>query len=143
VCLLRGDATDLHEECQRYDAALAACGGIDLCVLGLGVNGHIAFNEPGSAWDLRTHVVRLSPTTRATHESQATGQWVVPEFGLTMGIRSLLEARHVLLLIAGANKAAARNAFHRRIEDVEWPVTSLLTHPRVTTIELSVPAYHP
>jgi glucosamine-6-phosphate deaminase len=145
VRLLRGDAADLQDECRRYDAALAACGGIDLCVLGLGVNGHIAFNEPGSLWNQRTHVVQLSPATRASHtlasrEQQAADPWQIPTCGITMGIGSLLESRHILLLIAGPHKRAARAALFRGIEDLDWPVTSLLKHASLTIIELCAPA---
>lgn len=127
VRLLRGDAVDLAAECRDYDAALAACGGLDLGVLGLGTNGHIAFNEPGSSWDERTHVVQLS---------QSTNPWPMPREGITLGIRSLLDARQILLLIAGAGKQAAKAALYRGVEDREWPVTSLLRHPSLTVIEL-------
>ena len=140
VRLLRGDAPDMEAECRAYDAALAACGGIDLCVLGLGVNGHVAFNEPGSPWDLGTHVVHLSLATRAAHERQARTPWRIPGRGVTMGIRTLLQSRHVLLLIAGKRKEAARAAVHAGVADVNWPVTSMLTHPDLTVIELCAPA---
>ncbi len=140
VRLLRGDATDLEAECHDYDAAVADCGGIDLCVLGLGVNGHIAFNEPGSSWDLRTHVVHLSHATRAAHERQAQLPWQIPTWGVTMGIKTVLESRHVLLLIAGSHKETARAAVFGGVADSDWPVTSLLAHPSVTIIELCSPA---
>jgi glucosamine-6-phosphate deaminase len=136
VRLLRGDAADMEAECRAYDAALTACGGIDLCVLGLGVNGHIAFNEPGSPWDLGTHVVHLSLATRAAHERQARTPWRIPGWGVTMGIKTLLQSRHVLLLIAGEGKEAARAAVYAGAADVNWPVTSLLAHPDLTVIEL-------
>jgi glucosamine-6-phosphate deaminase len=140
VRLLRGDSPDMEAECRDYDAALAACGGIDLCILGLGVNGHIAFNEPGSAWDLETHLVRLAPATRAAHRRQAQIPWTIPDRGITMGIKTVLNSRHVLLLIAGRHKEAARAAFYAGAADVEWPVTSLHAHPSVTVIELCAPA---
>jgi glucosamine-6-phosphate deaminase len=140
VRLLRGDAADMEAECRAYDAALAACGGIDLCVLGLGVNGHVAFNEPGSPWDLGTHVVHLALATRAAHERQAQASWRIPAWGVTMGIKTLLQSRHVLLLIAGDGKEAARAAVYAGAADVNWPVTSLITHPNLTVIELCAPA---
>ncbi len=140
VRLLRGDAQDLDAECRAYDDALAEAGGVDLCILGLGVNGHIAFNEPGTAWDLRTHVVRLSQTTRDIHERQAATAWESPENGLTMGIKTLLEARHILLLIAGPNKQAATQAVHAGKVDAAWPATSMLAHADLTVIELCAPA---
>jgi glucosamine-6-phosphate deaminase len=143
VRLLRGDAADLQVECNDYDAALAACGGIDLCVLGLGSNGHIAFNEPGSPWDQRTHIVQLSQSIREDHRQQATSAWEIPTRGITLGISNLLEARDILLLISGAHKLAARAALYRGVEDLDWPVTSLLNHPSVTVIELCAPERSP
>jgi glucosamine-6-phosphate deaminase len=140
VRLLRGGAGDMPAECRAYDAALADCGGIDLCVLGLGVNGHVAFNEPGSPWDLGTHVVHLSEATRAAHERQAQSPWRIPAWGITMGIKTLLQSRHLLLLIAGAGKEAARAAVYAGVADINWPVTSLLAHPSLTIIELCAPA---
>ncbi|MGO9991846.1 MAG: glucosamine-6-phosphate deaminase [Steroidobacteraceae bacterium] len=143
VRLLGGDATDPLVECRDYDAALTAAGGIDLCILGLGANGHIAFNEPGSAWDEHTHVVQLTQSTRTRHANETAGRWQVPTQGLTLGIASILAARQTLLLIAGAHKEAAKAALHRGVEDREWPVTSLLRAPNVTVIELSEPAQAP
>jgi glucosamine-6-phosphate deaminase len=140
VRLLQGDAADIEAECRAYDSAISDCGGLDLCVLGLGVNGHVAFNEPGSAWDLRTHVVHLSHATRAAHERQAAVPWRIPDWGVTMGIKTLLESRHILLLIAGTHKETARAVVNAGVADLDWPVTSLLAHPSLTVIELCEPA---
>jgi len=73
VRLLRGDAPDAAAECADYEQAIANIGGIDLCVLGLGQNGHVAFNEPGAAWDSRARVVELSASTRARFAAHARG----------------------------------------------------------------------
>lgn len=135
--LLRGDAADLAGECRAYDTAIDVAGGIDMCILGLGVNGHVAFNEPGSAWDTTTHVVNLAHATRAAHERQAADSWQIPDKGITMGIKTLREAGQILLLIAGSGKQAARAALDRAVADAAWPVTSLLGHPRLTILELS------
>jgi len=140
IRLLRGDAVEPEAECRDYDAALRSVGGIDLCILGLGGNGHIAFNEPGSAWDSHTHVVRLTAATRSRHAAEAGGEWVVPSHGLTLGIASILAARHCLLLIAGEHKALARAALYAGTEDRAWPVTSLARTSQLTVIELSSPA---
>jgi glucosamine-6-phosphate deaminase len=140
VRLLRGDAADFEAECHAYDAAISDCGGVDLCVLGLGVNGHVAFNEPGSPWDLRTHVVQLSQATRTAHERQASVPWIIPSWGITMGIKTLIEARHILLLIAGTHKESAREAVYAGVADGRWPVTSVLAHASLTVIELCEPA---
>jgi glucosamine-6-phosphate deaminase len=142
IRLLRGDSADMALECRVYDAALAECGGIDLCVLGLGANGHVAFNEPGTLWDLRTHVADLSESTRAAQRRPAPlhqgalDDWTVPDRGVTMGITTILESRHILLLIAGANKAAAAAALYRGVPSIDWPVTSLAAHPSLTVIQL-------
>lgn len=138
--LFRGNAPDLAAECGDYESAIADLGGIDICVLGLGENGHIAFNEPGSAWNARTRVVDLSASTRARIEANASGPRPVPTRGLTLGIQNVLEARQVLLLIAGPSKRAARAALARGAEDAAWPVTCLLRHPNATVIELDEPA---
>ncbi len=138
--MLRGDAVDPAAECRDYDAALRAADGIDLCILGLGGNGHIAFNEPGAAWDTHTHVVELSAATRARHAAETGGGWRVPTHGITLGIASILAARRCLLLIAGAHKAAARASLFGGREDPQWPVTSLLRARDLTVIELCEPA---
>jgi glucosamine-6-phosphate deaminase len=143
VRLLRGDAVDLEAECRRYDAALGESGGVDLCILGLGANGHIAFNEPGSSWNQRTHMVDLSQSTRASHANDTALPWQIPNRGLTLGIQNLLEARDILLLIAGANKEMAKAALYRGVEDLDWPVTSLLKARSLTVIELCPPERGP
>ena len=136
VRLLRGDAADLEQQCRAYDAAIAARGGIDLCILGLGVNGHVAFNEPGTDWNLTTHVVRLSAATRAAHAAQTADRWRIPPWGITVGIRTILEARAILLLIAGEGKEAAKRALYQDQVDARFPVTCLTNHPNLTIIEL-------
>lgn len=135
VRLLQGDASDPVIECSTYDTQLGGYGGLDSCILGLGVNGHIAFNEPGSAWNQRTHRVQLSASTRALHEQQARSPWSIPPMGLTMGITTILEARHILLMVAGSKKRTALDALYRGKPDIAWPVTSLIEHPDLTVIE--------
>ena len=141
VRLLQGDAADLQAECQAFDLAIKQCGGLDLCLLGLGMNGHIGFNEPGSEWDTRTHLVPLSAVTRAAQRQDDA--WEIPTWGITMGIKTMLEARRVLLMIAGNGKDAARRALYGGVADRTWPVTSLLAHPDLTVIELCASAPPP
>ena len=140
VRLLRGDAPDALAECRAFDAAIAAAGGIDACMLGLGENGHIAFNEPGSDWDLETHLVNLSEATRAANQRRSLDHWNPPPKGLTMGIKTILAARRILLLIAGENKRRAAQALRRGVKDADWPVSSLAAHPDLTVIEVCAPA---
>lgn len=142
VCLFDGAATDLEAECRRYERALAACGGIDLCVLGVGANGHIAFNEPGAHWNRRTHVAELAPSTRAGIETGRPGR-AAPTHGITLGIQNILEARRVLLLIASPGKGAAAAALYRGVADNAWPVTCLAAHSNATVMELCAPACPP
>lgn len=134
IRLLRGDAADLTAECRDYEAAIAACGGLDLAILGLGTNGHIGFNEPGSDWSAPTQVVTLSQETRATHVAQTESKFAIPESGITVGISTIVAAREILLLVAGGAKAKALAAFKRGIPDPMWPVTALLTHPHLTVL---------
>lgn len=142
VRLFDGAAADLEDECRRYERALDASGGIDLCVLGVGANGHIAFNEPGANWNRRTHVAELSPSTRAAFEAGRPGR-AAPTHGVTLGIQNILEARRVLLLIASPGKRAAAAALYRGVADNAWPVTCLATHGNATVIELYAPACPP
>jgi glucosamine-6-phosphate deaminase len=99
------DAPDPDAACAAYEADLAAAGGLDLAVLGLGPNGHIAYNEPGSAADSRTRTLDLTPESIA----QATAYWQpgvsTPERGMTMGVGTLLEAKRIVLIVTGESKA--------------------------------------
>jgi glucosamine-6-phosphate deaminase len=137
VRLLRGDVTNVAEECRNYDAAISHVGGLDLAILGLGTNGHIAFNEPGADWSSATHVVELSSETRAVHLFQQGGRQPIPAHGLTMGVATIRAAREILLLVAGEGKRSALEALCRGRPDPRWPVTSLLDHPALTVVSES------
>jgi glucosamine-6-phosphate deaminase len=134
IRLLQGDTVAIEAECRDYETAIAAAGGLDLAILGLGTNGHIGFNEPGSDWSAETHGVSLSQETRATHVAQTQGKFAIPEYGITVGIATIVAAREILLLVAGGAKAGALAAFRSGIPDRKWPVTSLLKHPNLTVI---------
>jgi glucosamine-6-phosphate deaminase len=131
VRLLRGDADDRVAECRAFEQAIADAGGLDLAILGLGTNGHIAFNEPGSAWESTTREVELAPATRQAQQPLYAEPREVPERGLTMGIATIRAARTVLLLAAGASKAEALRAIQRGQSDRHWPVTGILDHPEL------------
>jgi glucosamine-6-phosphate deaminase len=134
IRLLRGDAPDLAAEAAAHDAAVAAVGGLDLAILGLGNNGHIAFNEPGAPWDAGTHVVPLTETTRIANAAYFPDGFEVPSHGLTMGIGMIRAARRVLLMVSGAAKAEALAALLDGRPDPDWPVTALCGHPDVTVV---------
>jgi glucosamine-6-phosphate deaminase len=114
-----GRAADVPAACAAYEAAIAAAGGLDLVVLGLGEDGHVAFNEPTSSLASRTRIKTLSAASRAANQA-AFGADPVPGHVVTMGIATILEARRCLLLAHGARKARAVAAM------VEGPVTSMV-----------------
>lgn len=101
-----GLAEDLDVEAAAYELRIAAAGGIDLQILGLGRNGHIAYNEPASSHDSRTRAVSLAPETVAL-AAPAFAPGPAPRRGLTMGVGTILEARRIILLASGADKAQA------------------------------------
>lgn len=134
VRLLRGDAADRAVECRSFDQAIAAAGGLDLAILGLGTNGHVAFNEPGSDWQAPTREVVLEAATKQAQQGLYADAADVPHHGLTMGIATIRAARSILLLVSGSNKAAAIAALLRGTPDPAWPVTAVLDHPRLTVL---------
>ena len=129
-----GRAADLDAAAAAYEDAIAAAGGIDLQLLGIGANGHIGFNEPTSSFASRTRVKTLAPRTRADNARFFGSPDEVPVHCLTQGLGTILEARSLLLVAQGEGKAAAVAAA------VEGPVTSmcpgsaLQLHPRATVV---------
>ena len=106
IHFLNGAAADIARECARYERAIARAGGIDVQILGLGLNGHIGFNEPGRALVARTHRTRLTPATRRANASLFGNRAsAVPRDALSMGMATILEARRVVLIATGASKA--------------------------------------
>jgi glucosamine-6-phosphate deaminase len=106
IHFLNGTARDPIAECARYDEAIARAGGIDIQILGLGLNGHIGFNEPAEALVAATHRVRLKPATRRANMSLFDGRLRdVPREGLTIGMAAIGQARRIVLLSTGAHKA--------------------------------------
>jgi glucosamine-6-phosphate deaminase len=128
-----GNAPDLAAECVRYDAAIRASGNLGLTFLGLGSNGHIAFNEPGTPWDARTRVIELTESTRrANADLFPDGR--VPTHAITMGIATILESRRIVLLASGENKRAAIERLRSGQADESFPASALHRHPDVTVL---------
>jgi glucosamine-6-phosphate deaminase len=127
---LASTAAEAEGACRAYEDAIQARGGLDLQIVGIGLNGHIGFNEPGSPFGARTRLVAISA---GNAHAVATND-PVPKHGITMGIRTIMNARHVLLLAKGANKAAiVRAALLGPItEDV--PASVLQLHPKLTVL---------
>ena len=121
-------------ECSRYEQLIESYGGLDLAVLGIGENGHIAFNEPGTPFESLTHVARLSPETRAREASRFGGLDKVPTHAITMGIKTIMHAREILLLASGEEKADALSRSLKGPVTPEIPASILQLHPNLTVI---------
>ncbi len=128
-----GMATDAEAESARYEAAIAKAGGIDLQLLGIGANGHVGFNEPGSAFASRTRKVTLTASTRAANRRFFAGG-EVPEQALTMGIGTILEARALVLVATGAGKAEAIARMLQAPPSPDCPASALQLHPDATVV---------
>lgn len=124
-----GMCSDQERECANYSAAIAAAGGLDFQLLGVGTNGHIGFNEPGTPFDSRTHVVELSANTRLDNGRFFDNQAEVPTHAITMGIRDILEAKKVVLVATGEHKAETMNLLYRTPADPQMPASVLKLHP--------------
>lgn len=133
--LPNGEAADLEAECRRYDDLIRSVGGIDLQLLGIGRNGHIGFNEPGTSFQTRTHVVELAEDTRKANARFFPSLDAVPTSAITMGIQNILESKRILLLASGPAKAEAMARLLNQREITEaFPASCLHLHDDVTVI---------
>ncbi len=130
-----GLAEDLPAACAAYEAAIAAAGGVDLQILGIGTDGHIAFNEPGSSLASRTRIKTLTRQTRLDNARFFGGDVDrVPHHCLTQGLGTIMAARHLVLLATGRHKA---EAVHQLVEgpvSAMWPATIMQHHPHATVL---------
>jgi glucosamine-6-phosphate deaminase len=131
--LLNGIAEDLEEECRRYEDLLEEHG-LDLQLLGVGENGHIAFNEPGTSFDSVTHVAKLTDSTLSVNSQLFANDEKIPDTALSLGIGSILRAKKIVLLAFGERKRAALEKVLEGKVTAEWPITKLLHHEDVTII---------
>ena len=128
-----GTARDLAAECAHYERNIAAAGGLQLTFLGLGSNGHIAFNEPGTPWTSRTRVVELTESTRAANAALFPGE-EVPRQAITMGISTILSSRRIVLLASGDKKRAAIERLRSGERSEDFPASALWEHDDVTVL---------
>jgi len=128
-----GAAADIAAECTRYEGDIAAAGGLGLTFLGLGSNGHIAFNEPGTPFDSRTRVVTLTDSTRAANAA-IFPDGDVPTHAITMGIATILESTSIVLLASGEKKRAAIERLRGGEITEELPASVLWKHRDVTVL---------
>lgn len=129
-----GAAPDPHAEALAYEAAIAAAGGIDFQLLGLGRNGHIGFNEPTSSLGSRTRVKTLAASTREANARFFGQGKAPPTHAITMGLGTILAAREVLLLATGEAKAEAVRAMVEGPLAAVVPASVLQLHPRATVV---------
>lgn len=129
-----GMAPDLAEECKRYDRILDRLHYPDLQLLGIGSNGHIGFNEPGTSLSRQTYVTRLSESTRLTNARFFDHREDVPNHAITMGISGILKSNEIVLLASGESKAKAVKELLMGGLDINFPASALKTHDCVTII---------
>jgi len=135
INLLNGLADDLEAECQRYEDKIKSYGKINLFMGGVGIDGHIAFNEPASSLASRTRVKTLTRETRiANSRFFANDIEQVPKLALTIGVATLLEAQEILILATGHNKALALQAAVEGCVNHLWTVSALQLHRKAVIV---------
>jgi glucosamine-6-phosphate deaminase len=131
VNILNGNAPDLAAECTRYEEKIKKAGGVNLFVGGIGPDGHIAFNEPGSSLASRTRITTLTHDTIIANSRFFNGDMnKVPKTALSVGVGTVLDAEEVLIIVSGHNKA---RALHHAIEEGVnhmWTISALQLHPK-------------
>jgi glucosamine-6-phosphate deaminase len=129
-----GEKENLEEECKAYEKEIERAGKIDLQMLGIGLNGHIGFNEPGTSFKSRTHIVALDESTRQANARFFDSIEEVPTQALTMGIETIMESKEILLLISGEGKADTLAKLLEGKVTEDFPASILHDHPNVTII---------
>lgn len=127
-------AKNLSVACSEYESSIEAAGGIEIQLLGIGTDGHIAFNEPSSSLASRTRVKALTEQTRKDNARFFDSIEQVPKLAITMGIGTILDASEIVLLATGASKASAVCAFIEGPISAQVPASALQLHPRVTVL---------
>ncbi|HEX7349890.1 glucosamine-6-phosphate deaminase [Brachybacterium sp.] len=129
-----GASSDPVGEAASYDRRIGEAGGVDLQILGIGSNGHIAFNEPGSSLSSRTRVVGLTRSTIEDNARYFSSAQEVPLRALSQGLGTILEARRIVLTASGEGKAEAVGKLVEGAISARWPATALQMHPDVTVV---------
>ena len=132
INMLDGKAKDLKKECEEYERKIAQKG-IDLLFLGIGVNGHIGMNEPGTSFSSETHVVNLSEETRKQNSKYFEGK-EMPLQAMTMGIRTLMEAKKIILMASGKSKAEIISRLIKEGVSYSLPASVLKMHKNATLL---------
>jgi glucosamine-6-phosphate deaminase len=134
VNLPDGLVKNIGVACQAYSDAIKAVGGLDLQLLGIGSNGHIGFNEPGTRFSSRTHVVQLAEQTRIDNGRFFTAQHEVPTHAITLGIQDILEAKEIILVATGRSKADIIAELFNSAMDEALPASAPKQHNNLTIV---------
>ena len=135
VHILNGNAPDLIADCEQYEAAIQAAGGIDLFMGGIGPDGHIAFNEPFSSLKSRTRIKSLTTDTIIANSRFFEGDVnKVPKTALTVGVGTVMDAKEVLIVVNGHNKARALQHAIEGCVSQEWTISALQMHPHTIIV---------
>ncbi len=125
---------DIKESCIDYEREILLAGGIDLQILGIGINGHIGFNEPGTSFSTRTHIIKLHEDTRVANARFFDTLDDVPKEAITMGIKTIMQAKRIILLASGQSKQEAMyNLVFSEINE-NFPASVLKLHPNVEAL---------
>ncbi|URJ23490.1 glucosamine-6-phosphate deaminase [Blochmannia endosymbiont of Camponotus sp. C-003] len=131
VYVLNGNTNNIEDECKRYEEKIKLYGGMHLLIGGVGSDGHLAFNEPGSSLASRTRLKNLSKETRISNAKFFKNNIdSVPKFALTIGIATLMESREIIIIATGADKAIAVQAAIEGSVNHMWTISCLQLHPK-------------
>jgi len=127
LCFFNGESSDLKKEINKTDTFMKKFGPIDMILLGAGMNGHLGLNEPGTSFDLYSHIVNLSETTKVVGQKYFSGK-VDLTSGVTLGIKYIMEAKTVILQIAGKRKAEVAKRLIEGEISVDFPASAIKSH---------------
>lgn len=129
-----GEAENPEESCSNYEQKIDDCGGVDLQFLGIGTDGHIGFNEPGTSFSSRTHIAELAEPTIKDNSRFFKDESEVPRYAITVGIGTILDSKKVVLLASGDNKSEVCKKFIEGPITPDVPASALQKHGDVTVI---------
>lgn len=138
IYLPNGDTPNLEKAVREYERQIEESGGIDIQLLGIGTNGHIGFNEPGSSFENTTHVVELTASTREANKVYFERLEDVPKHAITMGIKTIMQSKKIILLLSGASKREAYDRLRTGEVTEQFPASALHLHSDVTVIYTGV-----
>jgi glucosamine-6-phosphate isomerase len=129
ICFFDGRTKTPGTECDRVEEYIAHHGGITVALVGIGMNGHIGLNEPGTSVNFRSHVAEIDPVTNQVGQKYFTTNPVSLTHGITLGLTTLLESQHIILVVSGANKASILKTALEGVVSNAVPATLIRHHP--------------